>query len=52
MVEVNGILKSNREDCRKIIYKICEVLFIDIKNSKIETPHRIKKEDIIAKFKN
>ena len=36
MIEVNGVPKSDREDCREIIYKICELVSADIKKSKTE----------------
>ena len=34
MIEVSGVPKSDREDCREIIYKICELVSVDIKNQK------------------
>ena len=52
MIEVSEVPKSDREDCREIIYKICELVSIDIKKSKIEIAHRIKNGDIIVKFKD
>ena len=32
MIEVSEVPKSDREDCWEIIYKICELLSVDIKN--------------------
>ena len=52
MIEVSEVPKSDREECREIIYKICELVSIDIKKSKIEIAHRIKNGDIIVKFKD
>ena len=52
MIEVSEVPKSDREDCREIIYKICELVSIDTKKSKIEIAHRIKNGDIIVKFKD
>ena len=50
--KVSGVPKSDREDCWAIIYKICELEFVDIKKSKTEIAHRIKNGDIIVKFKD
>ena len=36
MIEVDGVPKSDRGDCREIIYKICELVSVDIKKSKTE----------------
>ena len=52
MIEVGGVPKSDREDCREIIYKICKLASVDINKSKIKIAHRIKKGDITVKFKH
>ena len=36
MIEVNGVPKSDRRDCREIIYKTCELVSVDIKKTKTE----------------
>ena len=33
MIDVIGVRQSDREDCREIIYKICEFSSVNIKKS-------------------
>ena len=41
MIEVSGVPKLDREDCREIIYKYVN-LYLRHKEIKIEIAHRIK----------
>ena len=52
MLEVVGLPIKDNEDYLDIIYKVCELVDPQIKNSDIEVAHRMKKGDIIVKFMN
>ena len=52
MIEISGIAQEANESCIDLAYKVCELVNVNIKKSKIEITHRIKNGDIIIKFKD
>ena len=52
MIEISSIPQEANENCIDLAYKVCELVNVNIKKSKIEIAHRIKNGDIIVKFKD
>ena len=50
MVDVGRIKAFDGENCKQIIYKVCQLAKTNIKIDNIEIAHRIKNGSIIMKF--
>ena len=50
MIEISGIPHEQNEGCIELAHQVCKLATVDIKKKKIEIAHKIKNEDLIAKF--